>query len=169
MRKAILTLLISISSALSFALDKNISIKEVNYEYYHYYSTAKTYVWNFVITNNSNENYLTWINNNDNVMGYDEEAQIKNFFFAERPPLFFLWGDGEYSEKILGQTFLKILKPGESFSYNVVQNVRKEPSIKKKISIAKESIVQIYTRFKISDCFDVPYLYAYDNLCIYEE
>ena len=150
-------------------MDNNISIKEYNYEYYHYYGTEKTYVWNLVITNNSAENYLTWINKNDNVMDYAEETQIKNFFRAGRPRLFFLWSDGEYSEKILGQTFLKLLKPGESFSYNVVQKVKKEPSIKKKISIAKESVVQIYTQFKISECFDVPYLYAYNNLCLYEE
>lgn len=102
-------------------------------------------------------------------MDYAEETQIKNFFRAGRPRLFFLWSDGEYSEKILGQTFLKLLKPGESFSYNVVQKVKKEPSIKKKISIAKESVVQIYTQFKISECFDVPYLYAYNNFCLYEE
>ena len=108
-------------------------------------------------------------NKNDNVMDYAEETQIKNFFRAGRPRLFFLWSDGEYSEKILGQTFLKLLKPGESFSYNVVQKVKKEPSIKKKISIAKESVVQIYTQFKISECFDVPYLYAYNNFCLYEE
>ena len=77
---------------------------------------------------------------------------------------------GKYKlNEILGQTFLKLLKPGESFSYNVVQKVKKEPSIKKKISIAKESVVQIYTQFKISECFDVPYLYAYNNLCLYEE
>lgn len=160
MRKTILILFIFIGSSLSFAQDNNISIKEYNYEYYHYYGTEKTYVWNLVITNNSAENYLTWINKNDNVMDYAEETQIKNFFRAGRPRLFFLWSDGEYSEKILGQTFLKLLKPGESFSYNVVQKVKKEPSIKKKISIAKESVVQIYTQFKISECFDVPYLYA---------
>ena len=142
MRKTILILFIFIGSSLSFAQDNNISIKEYNYEYYHYYGTEKTYVWNLV---------------------------IKNFFRAGRPRLFFLWSDGEYSEKILGQTFLKLLKPGESFSYNVVQKVKKEPSIKKKISIAKESVVQIYTQFKISECFDVPYLYAYNNLCLYEE
>lgn len=169
MRKTILILFISIGSALSFGQDNDISIREDNYEYYHYHDTEKTYVWNLVITNNSNENYLTWINKNDNVMGYAEEAQIKNFFLAERPRLFFLWGDGEYSEKILGQTFLKLLKPGESFSYNVVRKVKKEPSIKKKISIVRESVVQIYTQCKISIYFDVPYLYAYDNLCIYEE
>lgn len=169
MRKTILILFIFIGSSLSFAQDNNISIKEYNYEYYHYYGTEKTYVWNLVITNNSAENYLTWINKNDNVMDYAEETQIKNFFRAGRPRLFFLWGDGEYSEKILGQTFLKLLKPGESFSYNVVQKVKKEPSIKKKISIAKESVVQIYTQFKISECFDVPYLYAYNNFCLYEE
>lgn len=169
MRKTILILFIFIGSSLSFAQDNNISIKEYNYEYYHYYGTEKTYVWNLVITNNSDENYLTWINKNDNVMDYAEETQIKNFFRAGRPRLFFLWFDGEYSEKILGQTFLKLLKPGESFSYNVVQKVKKEPSIKKKISIAKESVVQIYTQFKISECFDVPYLYAYNNFCLYEE
>ena len=119
MRKTILILFIFIGSSLSFAQDNNISIKEYNYEYYHYYGTEKTYVWNLVITNNSAENYLTWINKNDNVMDYAEETQIKNFFRAGRPRLFFLWSDGEYSEKILGQTFLKLLKPGESFSYNV--------------------------------------------------
>ena len=169
MRKTILILFIFLGSSLSFAQDNNISIKEYNYEFYHYYGTEKTYVWNLVITNNSAENYLTWINKNDNVMDYAEETQIKNFFRAGRPRLFFLWSDGEYSEKILGQTFLKLLKPGESFSYNVVQKVKKEPSLKKKISIAKESVVQIYTQFKISECFDVPYLYAYNNLCLYEE
>ena len=145
MRKTILILFIFIGSSLSFAQDNNISIKEYNYEYYHYYGTEKTYVWNLVITNNSAENYLTWINKNDNVMDYAEETQIKNFFRAGRPRL------------------------GESFSYNVVKKKKKEPSIKKKISIAKESVVQIYTQFKISECFDVPYLYAYNNLCLYEE
>lgn len=108
MRKTILILFIFIGSSLSFAQDNNISIKEYNYEYYHYYGTEKTYVWNLVITNNSAENYLTWINKNDNVMDYAEETQIKNFFRAGRPRLFFLWSDGEYSEKILGQTFLKL-------------------------------------------------------------
>lgn len=101
MRKTILILFIFIGSSLSFAQDNNISIKEYNYEYYHYYGTEKTYVWNLVITNNSAENYLTWINKNDNVMDYAEETQIKNFFRAGRPRLFFLWFDGEYSEKYL--------------------------------------------------------------------
>ena len=53
MRKTILILFIFIGSSLSFAQDNNISIKEYNYEYYHYYGTEKTYVWNLVITNNS--------------------------------------------------------------------------------------------------------------------
>ncbi len=52
MRKTILILFIFLGSSLSFAQDNNISIKEYNYEYYHYYGTEKTYVWNLVITNN---------------------------------------------------------------------------------------------------------------------
>ena len=83
MRKTILILFIFLGSSLSFAQDNNISIKEYNYEYYHYYGTEKTYVWNLVITNNSAENYLTWINKNDNVMDYAEETQIKISFVQD--------------------------------------------------------------------------------------
>ncbi len=160
----LLVLLLGIVEA--FAQDKNLSIQESFYGYWPYHSDAKEFVWCLEIKNNSSEAYLTWVNPTDNQSGYGDIEQIINFFRRSRPMLIWLWYHAEFKEKVLGQTFVKRINPGETFTYFVICSKEEAPALKSKISIVDEKTV--LHNLKYNSPLDSYYLFDRNSICIKE-
>lgn len=143
----------------------------VSFDHILFSSPGAAYVWCIDVVNNSDENYLTWINQTDNEDGYGDVNQIRNYFVNANPSLFYIWEHFGYSEIMMGHTFLKLIKPKETFTYFVIKNEKGEARLKNRISIVKESMVKVltYSDFLVSERFEEPYLFNQDSIILTEE
>lgn len=169
--KRFILIIALIAAAMNVAAQSDtIVVKESKY-HYTAENCVKKYVWRIDIINNSNENYLTWINETEGENGYGDINQIAKFYRSVAPRLFYFWDHAGFLKKLIGQTFLKVIRPKETFSYYIISNVNIEPRMKKRISIVKENIPKgiIRRHFIVSEVFDEPFLYEKESICLSEE
>ena len=77
-------------------------------------------VWNYEITNNSSQDYVTWINRLDSMLVLSQDRQ-SDIFFNRRVGESYscvaeAWSNG-FTGIAVGSTFVKRIKPKESFTY----------------------------------------------------
>lgn len=86
-------------------------------------SDSYSCVWNYEITNNSSQNYVTWINRLDSMLVLPQDRQ-SDIFFNRRVGESYscvaeAWSNG-FTGIAVGSTFVKKIKPKESFTYIVI-------------------------------------------------
>lgn len=168
-----------ITAAMNVAAQSDtIVVKESKYDYIGWVHgvendirEAPKYVWRIDVFNNSDENYLTWLNMSDNEDGYGDINQIIGFFYWKYPSLFYSWNYREDMDIVIGKTFLKVIGPKESFSYFIIKNSNGEPKIKKQISIAKETVVTEKALYPdlVTKCHSKRYFFKEDSIILTEE
>jgi hypothetical protein len=109
---------------------------------------------NYQITNNSNEEYLTWIAltpNNDKT-----NIELVHDFFKKRKCDFnyleLVYEDIIYNKPIsIGYTFIKKIMPGEMFSYFIVKTNTNSTFYQDRIVVVKKKEVEQYLRMQIEE------------------
>lgn len=132
---------------------------KMDIESYHYINSTNGEIINIIeyqMTNQSDEPYFTWLDfNNHNEKG---KRKIHRYFYAHHGDLNLatLMTDNVMQtsrEVIIGKTFIKRLKPGESFKYIVV-NKKDNDDFSKNIIAEKVSYVSKIIGFSIPESFE---------------
>lgn len=162
------------------ARNNDISYKETCYGYIIPHGSINrptgtyTYVWNYQITNNSNQDYVTWVNRLDSMLELPQERQSDIFFNRRVGESYYCvseaWSDG-YTGIVIGSTFVKKIKPKESFTYNVIiPNVTDSvtaSAFKSHISVVKENVV--CKSLGIKAPIDSMFLFKPNQICLIED
>ena len=131
-------------------------------------------VWNYEITNNSNQNYVTWINRLDSMLVLSQDRQ-SDIFFNRRVGESYscvaeAWSNG-FTGIAVGSTFVKRIKPKESFTYIViVPNATDSVTtsvFKSHISVVKEDIA--CRSLGIMHPIDSMFLFKPNRICLLED
>ena len=105
----------------------------------------------YIIHNTSQDSYFTWVNFDDTLKG-DTKKLIRRYFYSSHNDfrLFDLLMDDivftEVFEPTVGITFLKIIKPGETFTYITETDIDLAPHIVYMKDTEVESVIG-YSRF----------------------
>ena len=149
------------STFLFFAMDLNaqcqIHIDTISFCYYNGITEQSLTIENYQITNNSNEDYLTWVSlvpteRKTNI------ALIRDFFVKRK-------GDFNLIEMItenlintdnesiceVGYTFIKNILPGETFSYFIAKTDTKSNLYQRRIVLIKKKEVEQYLKMQIDE------------------
>ena len=162
------------------AKNNDISYEETYYRYIVPHGSINrpsgtyTYVWNYQITNNSNQDYVTWVNRLDRMLELPQKRQSDIFFNRRVGESYYCvseaWGEG-YTETAVGSTFVKRIKPKESFTYNVIiPNVTDSvttSAFKSHISVVKENVV--CKSLGIKAPIDSIFLFKPNQICLIED
>lgn len=135
---------------------------KMNIESYHYIKSTNgetITIVEYQLTNRSDEPYFTWIDFNNH--NEKRDKKIHRYFYAPHGDLNLatLMTDNVIRtsrEVIIGATFIKRLKPGESFKYIVV-NEKDNDDFSKNIIVEKVSYVSKTIGFNVPESFE------YDN------
>ena len=131
-------------------------------------------VWDYEITNNSSQNYVTWINRLDSMLVLSQDRQ-SDIFFNRRVGESYsrvaeAWSNG-FTGIAVGSTFVKRIKPKESFTYIViVPNATDSVTtsvFKSHISVVKEDIA--CRSLGIMHPIDSMFLFKPNRICLLED
>ena len=136
----------------SLSAQCQIHIDTVSFRYYNGITSQTQIIDNYQITNNSNEDYLTWVslvptNNKSNI-------ELTHDFFKKRK------GDFSLMEMIyenlldeqpisIGYSFIKNIAIGETFSYFIAKTDTISTFYQDRIVLIKRKEVEEYLRMKI--------------------
>lgn len=131
-----------------------VHIDTVSFCYFNGITEQLQTIDNYRITNNSNENYLTWVslvstNNKSNI-------ELMRDFFKERK------GDFSFTEMIyeglldkqpisIGYSFIKNIAANETFSYFIAQIDTNSTLYQDRIVVIKRKEVEQYLRMQIEE------------------
>ncbi len=128
-----------------------LQIDTVSYSYFNGITGHKQIIDNYKITNNSNEEYFTWVslvpvNNKSNI------ELIRDFFKIRK-------GDFNYVEIMyeeftnmssdIGYTFIKKISPNETFSYFIAKTNSSSTFYKDRIVIIKKNEVEQFLKLQV--------------------
>lgn len=163
---------ILISVFLSFIVDINAQCQmqtdTISFRYYNGITLQIQILDNFQITNNTNEEYLTWVslspvNNKSNI------ELIRDYFLNRR-------GDFNLLEMVyekllneqqisVGYSFVKNIAVGETFSYFIAKSDSSSTYYQDRIVVMKRSEVEQYLR----DNLEKFCLFKYDSIVLVEK
>lgn len=145
-----------------------ILIDSVSFGYYNAITKQHQIIDKYQITNNSEENYLTWVALepiNDRT-----DIELVHDYFKKRK------GDFNLVEMMfenlldslpinIGYSFIKNIAPKESFSYYISKKNMASNFYRERIVLIKRKEVEQYLKMKI----DTKYVYQYSNIFLIEE
>ena len=143
-----------------------ISIDTSTFSNFNWITKQDQTVKKYRITNNSDEDYLTWIGTVP-VDGHDSGFLITKYFF--KPIGDFSFGALMYDYATtdpgcIGATFLKNISAGESFSYFIIKTNIKSDFYEDRIVIMRRSEVEQFLKIHI----DEEYLYQLQDIFLTE-
>lgn len=145
-----------------------IHIDTVSFRYYNGITAQTQIIYNYQITNNSNEDYFTWVsliptNNKSNI------ELIRDFFKKRK-------GDFRLIEMInedmldeqpisIGYSFIKNIAAGETFSYYIAKTDTKSTLYKDRIVVVKRKEVEECLKMHIEKkyFFQLPSIFLTDK------
>lgn len=144
-----------------------LQVDTVSYSYFNGITRHKQIIDKYKITNNSNEEYLTWvslvpINNKSNT------ELIRDFFKVRK-------GDFNYIEIMyeeffnmsidIGYTFIKQIPPNETFSYFIAKTDSKSTFYQDRIVILSKKEIEQCLRLQIEEkyFFTLPSIFLTEN------
>lgn len=159
MKKLIILIYICLSVSLNLAAQcGGIMDTIITNRYYNAFTKDCQVVEEYRFSNNSSEEYVTWISQ-DEVSGKTPEELIHDYFQKVKGDfnLVSLFYENLLDNKqvAIGHTFMKIIKPNESFSYFLLDD--NTSFYKDRIVIFKRKVVERQIRMKLN------YEYSYSN------
>ena len=140
----------------SITLNAQCQIDSIYVSYFNGITDRNQIIDIYKITNNSDEDYLTWIsltpvNNRTNL------EMVRDYFKKRR-------GDWNLQELMfenlldststcVGYSFIKKILPGEIFSYIIAKNEASSNFYRKRIVLMKKNEVETYLRMEIDNIF----------------
>ena len=139
-----------------------IHIDTLSVEYYNNITMQNIVMEKYMITNDSEEDYLTWVSP-DPIKGKTEQALMYEYFFSKKGDfcLFNIMTENILitAKKSIGSSFIKRIRPGESFSYIISKPERTVSFYEDRIVIINKAKVDCFLQgFIINDSyyFDAP-------------
>lgn len=159
MKKLIILICISISASLNLIAQCNGIVDTIiANRYYNAFIKDCQIVEEYRISNNSSEEYVTWISK-DAISGKTPKELIHDYFQKIKGDfnLVSLFYENLLDNKqvTIGHTFMKIIKPNESFSYFLCND--NASFYKDRIVVLKKKVVERQIRMKLN------YEYSYGN------
>lgn len=159
MKKLIILICISMSASLNLMAQCNdIADTIIVNRYYNALTKDCQVVEEYRISNNSSEEYVTWISQ-DAISGKTPKELIHDYFQKIKGDfnLVSLFYENLLNNKqvAIGYTFMKIIRPNESFSYFLCND--NASFYKDRIIVFKRKVVERQIRMKLN------YKYSYDN------
>ena len=132
-----------------------IVIDTTTYRYKDEFNGNERYIENYKITNNTNEDYLTWISLKS-IVGKPEKWIIHRFLrnqIGDYNLMFMIYNgllNYQYTNRI-GTTFMKNIRPHESFVYVIIKNKKNSLFYENRVAIVKRKSVEEYLQKKLDD------------------
>lgn len=143
-----------------------IYIDTTSFSNFNWLTKQKQTVKKYRITNNSDEDYLTWVETIP-VDGQDTEFLITYYFFKPIGDFSFgalMYDHAKTDPACIGATFLKNISAGKSFSYFIIKTDIKSNFYEDRIVIMKRSEVEQFLKIHI----DEEYLYQSPDIFLIE-
>ena len=133
---------------------RQIHIDTVAVSYYNGITDKNEIIEEYLIKNNSNEDYLTWVSLEP--INERTDTELVHDYFKKRKDDFSLieaMFENILDEQptIIGYSFIKNIKPGETFSYYISQNETVSNFYQERIVLIKRKEVEQYLRMQIDD------------------
>lgn len=148
-----------------------IHIDTTSYCYFNGITKQAQIVYKYQITNNSKEDYLTWIALVPNES--KTNIELVHDFFKSRKGDFSLItvryeGLVSPDEYDVGFTFIKKILPGKTFSYIIVKTDKKSNLYEERIVLIKKKEVEQYLK-SLKDLIDEKYLFKLSSIFLIEK
>lgn len=161
----LLTLLL-FSTACNAQCQIQIDNTEINY--FNEITGKNEIIEDYRITNNSNEEYLTWVSLEP--INERTNTELVHDYFKKRK------GDFSFLEAMfenlldeqpttIGYSFIKNINPGETFHYYIAKNDKSSVFYRERIVLIKRKEVEQYLRMQIND----KYFYESPSIILTEE
>ncbi len=152
--KYILLIIMTAFCAINSKVLSQINIDTVYVYYYNDIIKQNQISESIRITNNTNEDYLTWIDS-EPVADKSNKEMVHNFFRKVKGDFSFMQmmyeGLLEKQPVRIGYSFIKNIPPGERFSYLIIKITPDSNIYNDRIVILKRAEVEEYLRTKIED------------------
>jgi len=124
-----------------------IHVDTISVEYYNSFTMQNQFMEELNIINESNEDYLTWVSPNS-ILEKTEQTMIQEYFYSRKGDFSFLNIMAENlllnTKKSIGESFIKKIKPGDSFSYIILKSNKESSFYKDRIVIISLNKVYYY-------------------------
>lgn len=131
-----------------------IQIDNTEINYFNEITGKNEIIENYRITNNSNEEYLTWVSLEP--INERTNTELVHDYFKKRK------GDFSFLEAmfenlldeqptVIGYSFIKNINPGETFHYFIAKNEKSSVFYRERIVLIKRKEVEQYLRMPIDD------------------
>jgi hypothetical protein len=147
---------------------RQIQIETAEVSYYNGITDKNEIIESYRITNNSDEDYLTWVS----LEPINERSNIElvhDYFKKRKGDFTFLEAMFENlldeQPTIIGYSFVKNINPGETFSYFISQSETASNFYQERIVLIKRKEVEQYLRMEIND----KYFYESPSIILTEE
>jgi hypothetical protein len=167
--KIIILFLVFLFYAVTLNAQNHIRIDTISVSYFNGITKKKEIIDIYQITNDSDEDYLTWvslapINNRTNT------KLIRDYFIKIKGDYNLI---GMMNDNLLtldslceiGYTFMKNISPSETFSYFVAKNRIESRFYRERIVIIKKKEIERYLKMRI----DNKYLYQFSDIFLIEK
>lgn len=159
-------IIINIVCVFSLHAEKGYVIQIDSYVFYNRLNSQIEFNETICIENQSQEEYYTWITL-DTVCNKSEEYLIRDYFIKPKKDFSFyhiMVDDLLQDTTIVGFTFIKCIRPGEKFNYNIHKSNKSSSFYKDRIIIIPKIKVERYLNFKI----DEKYLFPKNSIILRE-
>jgi hypothetical protein len=131
-----------------------IHIDNVATGYYNGITDKNEIIEDYRITNNSNEEYLTWVSL-EPINERTNTELIHDYFKKRKGDFSFLEAMFENlldeQPTVIGYSFIKNINPGETFHYFIAKNEKSSVFYRERIVLIKRKEVEQYLRMQIDD------------------
>lgn len=157
-KKLLLNIVINLICIFSLHAEKGYVIQVDSYSFYNGLNFQIEFNETICIENQSQEEYYTWITL-DTTCNKSEEYLIRDYFFKPKKDFSFYHIMGHDLLKdttIVGFTFIKCIRAGEKFNYNIHKSNKSSSIYKDRIVIIPKINVERYLNFKIDEKYFFP-------------
>lgn len=131
-----------------------IQIDNTEINYFNEITGKNEITENYRITNNSNEEYLTWVSL-EPINERTNTELIHDYFKKRKGDFSFLEAMFENlldeQPTVIGYSFIKNIYPGETFHYFIAKNEKSSVFYRERIVLIKRKEVEQYLRMQIDD------------------
>ena len=150
--KTIISISLSICMLFTFELHAQDSLL-VDTASYSYYTGNQQIIKNYIITNNSNEEYFTWVSRVP-IKDKSNGQLVRDFFIKQNGDFTYLSLMYEDLPNLIigiGSTFITKISPHETFSYFIAKKDSNTTYYEDRIVIIKKKEVEKYIRLPIEE------------------
>lgn len=151
---------------LNQSANSQIRIDTTSFSNFNWITKQNQIVKKYTITNNSIEDYLTWVDT-DPVDGRDDKLIIHLYFFKHLVDFSFgalMYEFAETDPSCIGATFLKNISAGESFTYFIIKTDSKSTFYEDRIFITTRYRVEQHLKTHINGV----HLYKPSDIFLFE-